>query len=149
MTSAASQSSVRFYLFAAIAAIAAGLVIAGLLWWTSGRGGGVPSGPFSLGLVEGLQENVEEEGPVYIADPTGGEGLWLDLDGTELVALVAVPPENPRDCPVRWRDTIGSYTDCADVRYDAEDLDRYLVVRREGLLIVDTGRTIPREVGEG
>lgn len=149
MTTPATGSTVRVFVYAAIAVIVAGLAIAGLLLWASGRGGDVPAGPFSLGVAASLTTNVEEEGPVYVADPTGGVGLWLDLVDDELVALVAIPPDGRADCPVRWRDSIGFYTDCADERYDPDELDRYAVRRRDGKLIVDTRRTIPPEVGSG
>ncbi|HZJ26675.1 MAG TPA: hypothetical protein VFF40_06655 [Acidimicrobiia bacterium] len=149
MTSTPGQGTVRAFVFAAIAAIAAGLAVAGLLLWATSRGGGVPSGPFSLGSAEGIQENVRDEGPVYVADPTGGGGLWLDLEGDDLVALVAVPPAGPQNCAVRWRDSIGSYSDCDGARFDSDELDRYVVRRRDGLLIVDTSRTIAPEAGSG
>jgi hypothetical protein len=127
-----------------VAAVAAGLVVAGLLLFATSRGGDAPAGPFALGSADGLRRNVREEGPVYFADPTGGEGLWLDRRDGELVALVAVPPGGDRDCTVRWRDSIGSYVDCDDRRYSADELAVYPVEVRDGLLYVDTRRPSPR-----
>ena len=94
MTAKPRSSSTLLLVVTAAVAIGAGLVIAGLLLVATGRGGDAPKGPFPLGSVEGLRDEVEKS-PVYIADPTGGEGLWLELDGDRFVALAAVPPGRP------------------------------------------------------
>jgi hypothetical protein len=140
MTAKPRWSSTPLLVITAVLAIGVGLIIAALLLVSTGRGGDAPKGPFLLGSTAGLREEVEKS-PVYIADPTGGNGLWLELQGDALVALSAVPPGNPDDCTVRWRDSVGAYEDCHGDRYDSEELARYPLERRTGSLYVDTRRT--------
>jgi len=139
MTAEPRSSSVPLLLITAALAIGAGLVIAALLLVASGRGGDAPNGPFPLGSTAGLREEVKKS-PVYIADPTGGEGIWLQLRAKEIVALSAVPPGNAKDCTVRWRDSVGAYEDCDGKRYDPDQLSTYRLVPRNGSLYVDTRR---------
>jgi hypothetical protein len=132
-------SSTALLVITAAVAIGAGLIIAALLLVASGRSGDAPEGPFLLGSTAGLREEVEKS-PVYIADPTGGEGLWLERRGGKFVALVAVPPGGSSDCAVRWRDSVGAYEDCDGERYDGEELATYALEQRDGSLFVDTRR---------
>ncbi len=139
--SPASASATRVLVLTAIAAIAAGLVIAGLLLFATGRSGGAPKGPFALGSVAGLRDEVKQS-PVYIADPTGGAGLWLALRDNEIVALSAVAPGNSSSCTVRWRGSVNAYEDCKGARYQAKDLATFPLRRKAGILFVDTRRAI-------
>jgi hypothetical protein len=132
-------SSTPLLVITAALAIGAGLVIAALLLVATGRSGDAPKGPFPIGSTAGLREEVEKS-PVYIADPTGGDGLWLELQDGRLVALSAVPPGRPSSCTVRWRDSVKAYEDCDGKRYDGDQLARYPLQRREGSLYVDTRR---------
>ncbi|MGZ8602819.1 MAG: hypothetical protein ACXWXN_09920 [Actinomycetota bacterium] len=141
MTAEPRSSSAPLLMITAALAIGAGLVIAALLLVSTGRSGDAPKGPFLLGSTAGLREEVEKS-PVYIADPTGGDGLWLELRGKELVALSAVPPGNPDDCTVRWRDSVGAYEDCDGERYDGDQLAMYPLEPRDGSLYVDTRRVV-------
>jgi hypothetical protein len=132
-------SSTPLLVITAALAIGAGLVIAALLLVATGQSGDVPKGPFLLGSTAGLREEVEKS-PVFIADPTGGDGLWLELRGREIVAVSAVPPGNTSNCTARWRDSVDAYEDCNGKRYDGDQLATYPLEQREGSLYVDTRR---------
>ena len=132
-------SSTPLLIITAALTIGVGLVIAALLLVASGRSGDAPKGPFLLGSTAGLRDEADKS-PVYIADPTGGEGLWLERRGKQLVALSAVPPGNPTDCTVRWRDSVDAYEDCNGKRFDADQLATYPLVERGDSLYVDTRR---------
>lgn len=135
-------SSTPLLVITAALAIGAGLIIAALLLVATSQSGDVPKGPFPLGSTAGLREEVEKS-PVYIADPTGGNGLWLELQGEQLVALSAVPPGSPSSCTVRWRDSVDAYEDCDGKRYRGDQLATYPLEQREGSLYVDTRRADP------
>jgi hypothetical protein len=139
MTAKPSSSSTPLLVITAALAIGAGLIIAALLLVATGRGGSAPKGPFPLGSTAGLREEVDKS-PVYIADPTGGDGLWLERRGKEFVAVVAVPPGGSSDCTVRWRGSIDAYEDCDGNRYDSRELSTYPLEQRNGSLYVDTRR---------
>jgi hypothetical protein len=138
MSTEPQSSSTRLLVITATLAIAAGIIVAALLLLATG-GGDAPRGPFALGSARGLREEVRKS-PVYIADPTGGEGLWLALHGKQIVALSAVPPGNSKTCTVRWRDSVNAYEDCKGERYDGDELDRFPLEVRKGSLYVDTRR---------
>ena len=135
-------SSTPLLVITAALAIGVGLVIAGLLLIATGRSGDAPKGPFPLGSAAGLRDEVKKS-PVYIADPTGGEGLWLELDGKQFVAIAAVPPGRSGDCTVRWRDSVAAYEDCKGKRYHAGELATFPLDLRNGSLYVDTRKTQP------
>jgi hypothetical protein len=120
----------------------AGLFIAALLLISTGQSGPSPKGPFLLGSTASLRDEIEQS-PVYVADPTGGEGLWLALARGRIVALAAVPPGGSSDCTVRWRSSINAYQDCHGKRYRADALATYTTKNHEGSLFVDTRHTNP------
>jgi hypothetical protein len=138
MSATRQSSSTRLLIITAAIAIGVGLIVAALLLVATG-GGDAPKGPFPLGSAAGLRDEVKKS-PVYIADPTGGEGLWLALHGKEFVALSAVPPGTSGSCTVRWRDSVKTYQDCNGKRYHDDELATYPLVLRNGSLYVDTRR---------
>jgi hypothetical protein len=130
----------RLLLAATAAVIAFGVVVAFVIIVATGGGGKVdPTKPVSLGLASELRKDVEDGGPLFFADPTGGEGVWVDLEGNDLVVYSAVLP-GPGKCVVKWRDPRKSYVDCHDRDVKASQLDRYRVTipksgNQKGLLL--------------
>jgi hypothetical protein len=63
---------------------------------------------------------------LYFANPTGGDGFWLDVEDGELVALVLDRPDT-KDCVVKWKAQRDAYVDCNGDALSSNDLDRYKV----------------------
>ncbi len=148
MTANLRSSSTPLLIITAALAIGVGLIIAALLLVSTGQSGNAPKGPFALGSAAGLRSDVKQS-PVYIADPTGGDGLWLELAGKKIVALSAVPPGNPQSCAVRWRDSVKAYQDCKGKRFQGEQLAMYPLELRNGSLFVDTRHAVAPTTGSG
>jgi len=141
MTAKSRSSSTPLLIITGALTIGVGLIVAALLLVSTGQSGDAPKGPFPLGSAAGLRDEVKKS-PVYIADPTGGDGLWLELQGKEFVALAAVPPGRSGNCTIRWRDSIKAYEDCKGTRYHPDELATYPLELRDRSLYVDTRRTV-------
>jgi hypothetical protein len=148
MTAKLRSSSTPLLIITAALAIGVGLIIAALLLVSTGQSGNAPRGPFALGSADGLRGDVQQS-PVYIADPTGGDGLWLALHDKDFVAVAAVPPGRSGNCTVRWRDSVKAYQDCHGKRYHADQLSTYPLELRNGTLYVDTRRVVGPKAGSG
>jgi hypothetical protein len=108
--------------FLAIAAVVAfGLVLLATQRKASG------DGPFYIGTAGSLERSITKDSPLYFANPTAGDGFWLDVEDSELVALVIDRP-GLKDCVVKWKEQRGAYVDCNDEELTSEELDRYKVM---------------------
>lgn len=116
----------RILFFAGSFVVFAGLAIAALLFLATGGGGGTPTEqrPLFLGLQPELEAKIREGGPLYLANPFGNNGFWLDREGRDLVALDIIRP-GTRACIVKWRATKDSYIACNGDRLASADLDRF------------------------
>ncbi len=141
MTATSKTSTTTLLIITGALAIGVGLIVAALLLVSTGQSGNAPKGPFLLGSAAGLRDEVKQS-PVYIADPTGGDGLWLDRLGKGFVAFSVIPPGRSANCSIRWRDSIKAYQDCKSRRYHSDQLATYPLDLRKGLLYVDTRRTV-------
>ncbi|MCZ7527521.1 MAG: hypothetical protein M5U14_14735 [Acidimicrobiia bacterium] len=137
------------------AALAAALVVAALLLVTTGRNAETPSEdqPIVLGRAENVRERLEEGGPDYIANPTGGDGFWLALEDGEIVVLAITLPDRP-DCTVDWRGRDDTFVDCDGEPVDTRQLARYRAEvsdeeDREGALLVDLQELLPPPIDAG
>ena len=83
-------------------------------------------GPFYIGTATSLERSIREDSPLYFANPTAGDGFWLDVEDGELIALVIDRP-GLKDCVVKWKEQRGAYVDCNDEELASEELDRYQV----------------------
>lgn len=134
---------------AAAAVLAAGALIA-LAVFAATRTPSPSPRPIVVGSAADRRAQIREGGPIYLADPTGGPGVWLDEEDGRLVALAVDLPGRP-DCIVKWRATRNGYVDCDGRRLRSTDLDRYAstTVRRErpgrpkGAWLVDLTRRLP------
>jgi hypothetical protein len=107
--------------FLAIAAVVAlGLVLLATQRNAAG------DGPFYIGTARTLERSITKDSPLYFANPTAGDGFWLDVERGELVALVIDRP-GLKDCVVKWKEQRGAYVDCNDEELASEELDRYKV----------------------
>ena len=131
-----------------ITAIVCGLALAGLLMWSTGRGGGSTAyKPFNAGYEKALRKNLEKGGPVYFADPFGGnQGFWFALEDGEIVALAVNQPDQPK-CSVRWRGSRNTFVDCNDQPRAVSALARFGVEIKgevpEQLVFVDLQALLP------
>ena len=116
----------RILVFAGALVLAAGIAIAGLLFFATGGTQDTPSNrrPVFLGLERELAAKIKDGGPLYFANPFGDNGFWLDVESGSLVALDIVRP-GTRDCIVKWRDPRHAYVDCDDNDLTSRDLDRF------------------------
>jgi hypothetical protein len=137
----------RVLLFATIAVLAAGALVAALILAITGRAGTPDAvAPVPFGFAKSLRTKVEAGGPVAYAGTTGDTGFWLAMEDGRLVALQIRRPGT--HCNVRWRGSIDSFVDCHDEKVTTHQLARFPteVPRtgpRKGNLLVDLRRTIP------
>ncbi len=110
MRERASGRDLRVLAFAAGTVIAAGVLVA-LALFAATRTSSPGRRPIGVGLASDRRAQIAEGGPIYLADPTGGPGLWLDLEGGRLVALAVDRPAGSA-CTVKWRATRDAYVDC-------------------------------------
>jgi hypothetical protein len=137
----------RVLLFATVAIIAAGLLVAALILAVTGRAD-TPEAvdPVPFGFAASLRTKVETGGPVAYAGTTGDTGFWLAIEDGRLVALKIKRPGT--DCNVRWRGSIDSFVDCNGDKVATRQLARFPTEipktgARKGNLLVDLRRTIP------
>lgn len=105
---------------------------------------------FSPGSAEDMAMVVEEQGPFFLPDATGGErGIWLQHLGDDpdegWVAVAIRPPEADRDCFVEWQIEDNTFVDACDGTVyppDGEGLRQYPVsVDPNGDLNVNLNRS--------
>ncbi|MFZ4514690.1 MAG: hypothetical protein ACOYN3_00010 [Acidimicrobiia bacterium] len=126
------SSTTRPAIITAVVAVAAGIGVAGLLLWATGRDGTPKTyAPFNAGYEATVRKNLEKGGPVYFADPFGGDqGFWFALENGSIVAIAVQQPDEP-NCAVRWRGSRNTFTGCNDEPRTIESLARYDVNVRD------------------
>jgi len=144
----AAPSDRRLLVFSAAVVILAGVLFAGVLFFSTGGGTSPPKpGPIYIGLESDLHNLVTSGGPIYFAHPFGGTGFWLALEGGHLVALVARRP-GTSGCTAKWISHRHAYIDCTGAKLTSEQLNRYqlrLVSQgaEKGGVVVDFARVEP------
>lgn len=145
----AAPRELRLLVFATAGVLAAGGIVA-LAVFAATRTPSPTARPIVVGEAADRRAQIREGGPIYVADPTGGRGLWLDLEDGRLVALAVDLPGRP-DCIVKWRATRSAYVACDGRRLRSTDLDRYASTiqrsdrpgRPKGAWVVDLTRRLP------
>jgi hypothetical protein len=124
----ATTSDRRLLLITGIFVALAGLLFAGVILIATNRDSPAADAgkPLFLGLRDPLTAGITDGGPLYFANPFGGDGFWLDLEDRQLVAYVLQDPGTP-DCNVKWKDQESSYLDCHGAKIARSELDRYQV----------------------
>lgn len=150
----ASTADRRLLLFTTVFVAAAGLVVAVLLFLATGGGGADPEvKPLFVGLDRQLRRNIGEDGPQYIANPFGGNGFWLDVEGDHVVAYNIILPTTT-DCHVKWKAQRDSYVDCNGDDVDRATLDQFKVSfrnpgARNPQVLVDLRVDVPAPGSDG
>jgi hypothetical protein len=124
-----SSGDTRALIFAAgTLVIAALLVVAVMLFAT--RGSEPPAereGELAIGNADVLREDLGEGGPVYYANPFGGDGFILALADDEIVAYAINAPGRTEECHIRWKGRDDTFVDCDDEPIGADELRQYPV----------------------
>ena len=94
-----------------------------------------------LGPEKSLRESIDLGSPLYVANPFGAEGFWVDKEDGAIVALKLTVPGTDH-CAVKWKGKPKSYVDCHGALVAASELDRYRILRlrsgaRKGGIVVD------------
>lgn len=144
-----ARRDVPLILMSAVIVIVAGLLVAGAFLFLLDSGETAdPGEPVRIGLAESIRSEVEEGGPFFVADPTGGQrAFWIAEEDGELVALAVGIPDR-EDCTARWKGRDETFVDCDDVPVETTELDRYrLSVSTaeddEGALLVHLDTLLP------
>ena len=121
----AAPSDRRLLIFTAAIVVLAGVLFAGVLFFSTGGGNSTPKpGPIYIGLESDLRNNVNSGGPLYFAHPFGGTGFWMAIEGGHLVALLARRP-GTASCTAKWESHRGAYIDCHGDKLTSKELERY------------------------
>lgn len=138
-----AKKDVPILVMSSVILVAAGLAVAAaILNLTAGNSEGESEGPVQIGLASAQEENIDEEGPSFLADPTGNDrSFWLTKESDEIVALVIEVPGRP-GCIVDYRGRDETFVDCDGEPVATETLDRYALTvstdeNTEGALLVD------------
>lgn len=122
----------RQRVFVLTGAVIGGLII-GLLVVATLTGSRQPATyrPFFAGMKDNRAADIREGGPVLIPDPKGGDRtFYLDVEGSEIVALHVVPPGGSARCPVQFDHRQERYEDCRGAPVARETLSRFKVITR-------------------
>jgi hypothetical protein len=139
----ASRSDARLLLTATAAVVAAGVLVAVVLLFATGRNSSPTEyEPFGAGYAKAIKSELREGGPFFFPDPFGGnKSILFALEDGNVIALSNVLP-GTKDCVIRWRGSIDRFTDCHGDRHVSRELDRYVTTIDEtgegkGLLFID------------
>ena len=145
----ASKSDAKLLLTATAAVVAAGVIVAVVLLFATGRGTSPKKyQPFAAGYAKSIKRDLKDGGPYFFPDPFGGEkSILFALENGEVVALSSVLP-GTKDCNVRWRGSIDRFVDCHGDKLTSDQLDRYETTidaagQGKGLLYVNLKRKDP------
>ncbi len=105
--------------------VVAAVFFGGVLWLATMRDES-SKGAFFIGLERPLKTHIHEGSPLYFANPSAGDGFWLDIEDGQLVALVLDRPDS-KDCVQKWKDQQDAYIDCNGDAFQSTQLDRYRV----------------------
>ena len=151
------RSDTRLLLIAAAAVLFAGVLVAVVLLFATGRVGTVNRNrPFYAGVANDIRNSLRDGGPYYVPDPFGGRrSILFALEDGEIVALSTVLP-GTKDCAVTWKGRINRFADCNGDPHRSFDLDRYEAFidpagENKGILFVDLRNKLPApgEVSSG
>src|SRR5262245_26108835 len=139
-----SGPDARLLIVTGAAAVLAGLLVAVLILFATGRTteGPKEGEPLSLGLASSLQDQVQTDGALFFPDPLGGShSIWLAEEDGKLVALSTRVP-GTADCYVDDTGTTNVFEDCEGNSIQSTQLDRYRLTVKpdspmQGALLVD------------
>ena len=144
-----SSSDRRVLIVATAAVIVAGLMVAAVLLFATGRNTSPAKyAPFAAGNASSIRSDLKQGGPYFFPDPFGGHrNLLLALEDGQIVALAAVLP-NTTSCEVKWKGSVDHFVDCHGDRLDSPALDRYQVSiplggPQKGFLLIDLRQKLP------
>jgi len=144
-----SRSDTQLLVIAAGAVIAAGVLVAVVLLFATGRNGGPKDyEPFPAGLASSLRSDLRDGGPYYFPDPFGGQrSILFALENGDIVALSTVLP-GTKDCHIKWKGQINRFVDCHGAQHRSVELDRYSdfidpTGENKGILFVDLTKKLP------
>jgi hypothetical protein len=145
---ATSRSDTRLLLTATAAVVLAGVVVAVVLLFASGRSSSPKQyAPFRAGPEKEIARELREGGPFFFPDPFGGDkSVLFALEDGRVVALSNVLP-GTRSCVLRWRGSIDRFEDCRGGRHTSTELDRFRTAvdaagPDKGILKIDLRRKI-------
>ena len=145
----ASRSDARLLLTATAAVVAAGVIVAVVLLFATGRSNSPTKyTPFSAGPAKAIKQQLKDGGPFYVPDPFGGnKSILFALENGDVVALSSVTP-GTKDCAIRWKGSVHRFQDCHGDRFTSEQLDRFeattdLAGSGKGLLFVNLQKKLP------
>jgi hypothetical protein len=145
----ASKSDARLLLTATAAVVAAGVLVAVVLLFATGRGSSPKKyAPFAAGLAHNIRTELKDGGPYFFPDPFGGnKSILFALEDGQIVALSNVLP-GTKSCTVRWRGSIDRFQDCHGDKLTSDQLDRFQTKvddagAGKGLLFVNLKHTLP------
>jgi hypothetical protein len=150
---AIARSDAKLLLLAAGGVIVAGLLVAAVLLFATGRASSPTKyEPFDAGVAASIRKNLKDGGPYFVPDPFGGDrSILLAIEDGEVVALSDVMP-GTKDCRVRWRGSVDSFVDCHDDKVRSADLARYqteigTIGAAKGELFIDLRHRVPAPSG--
>ena len=122
----ASRSDARLLLTATAAVVAAGVIVAVVLLFATGRSDSPTKyKPFSAGPAKAIKQQLKDGGPFYVPDPFGGnKSILFALENGQVVALSSITP-GTTNCSVRWKGSVNRFQDCHGDRFTSEQLDRF------------------------
>jgi hypothetical protein len=143
-----ARSDLRLLLVAGAAAVAAGLLMAAVILFATGRGDAPGEyQPFEAGLASDIERQLRDGGPFYIADPFGGDRSIVFALEEGGVAALAVNQSTLPGCSVKWKDQLGRFV-CGAKRLRSVELERFAVSvpargPDEDILIIDLRKRLP------
>lgn len=121
-----ARSDTRLLILAAGSVIIAGLLVAAVLLFASGRASSPHKyEPFPAGVAKSIRSELKDGGPYFFPDPFGGDrNILLAIEDGKVVALSDILP-GTTSCRVRWRGSVDSFVDCHDDKIASRELARY------------------------
>jgi hypothetical protein len=144
-----TKADTRLLVTAAMSVLVAGVLVAVVLLFATGRGGSPTKvRPFAAGLASAIRTDLRDGGPYYFPDPFGGhKSILFALENGHIVALATQLP-GTTDCVVKWKGSVDRFVDCHGNRHTSVELDRYRafvdpVGENKGILFVDLRHKLP------
>lgn len=123
---AIARSDAKLLLVATGGVVAAGLLVAAVLLWSTGRASSPTKYvPFDAGVAAAIRSDLKDGGPYFVPDPFGGNrSILLAIEDGKVVALSDLKP-GTKDCRVRWKGSVDSFVDCNNQKLRSTELARY------------------------
>jgi hypothetical protein len=138
-----ARSDARLLIVAAGSVIVAGLLVAAVLLFATGRAASPHKyEPFPAGVAKSIHSELDDGGPYFFPDPFGGNrNILLAIEDHQVVALSDILP-GTKSCRVRWKGSVNSFLDCHGDKVKSADLARYRtevgkVGANKGELVID------------